>query len=301
MTQFELINPANAAHLRQLTEMRVGFITAIAWSRDGATLAVAHGGGVRVWLGGFGGRHNKTIQHEDAPVKAIALDPSGRFLATASSDTTVRLWTIATETYMAVLRGHTDSVDAVAICKQGRLIASGSADRTIRLIDLGETSHRRELTQHTDEITALDFIGSETLVSASRDGTVRLWETDQGKPLAVFAEHTDWVRALALSEAGDLIASASRDGTVRLWDVAAGSLRRTFAHDGDSRAVALSPDGSLLAADDVGTIRLWDVGSGAQVGALTAHRKPVLALAFHANGHLLVSGSGDNTVRLWGL
>jgi periodic tryptophan protein 2 len=46
---------------------------------------------------------------------------------------------------------------------------------------------------------------------------------------------------------------------------------------------------------------VWDAADGGLLARLDAHQKPVLTLAFAPNGKHLVSGSGDNTVRLWGV
>ncbi|MEU7454235.1 protein kinase domain-containing protein, partial [Streptosporangium roseum] len=65
-------------------------------------------------------------------------------------------------------------------------------------------------------------------------------------------------------------------------------------------AVAFSPDGKILAADDGYTVRLWDVATRALLGTpLTGHTSWVSAVAFSPDGKILASGSYDDTVRLW--
>jgi WD40 repeat protein len=56
------------------------------------------------------------------------------------------------------------------------------------------------------------------LVSGGFDGTVRLWEAPNGRPLSALIGHTSPVYGVALSEGGRLLASGSFDGSVRLWD-----------------------------------------------------------------------------------
>jgi WD40 repeat protein len=300
--QWQFITAQNVASLVEVGQVRCGFITRAAWSPDGGTLGVAHGGGVWLWRGGFASQPTRSISHPDAPIKALAFDPTGQILITGSADTTIGLWMVANGQRMAVLRGHSGSVEAVALNTGGTLVASGSADTTVRLLNLNETMQRMTFEGHADEVTGVVFIGSTRLASASRDATIRLWDINTAAESARLTGHTGWIRALALNPVGDTLASASRDGTIRLWDTLELTERAVFTHDGDSRAVAFSPDGALVAADDGGTLRLWDaVGGRARLHSIDAHDKPILTLAFHPAGTLLVSGGGDNVIRLWGV
>lgn len=298
MRALQPITVENAARLTPIGEVRAGFITQLAWSPDGKTLAVSTGGGLAVWKDGFGGPPDWTIQAHSGPVKCLAFSPDGYIMATGGADMTVRMSSALTGDPLTMHKPHTASVEAVAFRPDGAMLATGSADHTIQVLDMRQTARRYVLTGHTDEVTALVFT-SHFLASGSRDATVRLW--DETEAYAVLRGHTDWVRDIAITPDNRLLASASRDASVRLWDTASGDGRGLLAHQGDSRALAFSRDGKLLAADDAGKIRLWDIQDQREIKALEGHSKPVLSLAFHPNGQLLASGSGDNTIRLWGV
>ena len=102
---------------------------------------------------------------------------------------------------------------------------------------------------------------SSMVASASRDGTVRLWDPATGSNTTTLAGHTRDVRSVAFSPDGSMVASASDDGTVRLWDVAAASHIKTFrGHRYWVASVAFSPDGNMLASGAWDCfINLWDV------------------------------------------
>lgn len=166
-----------------------GWVNAMAFSPDGRWLAVSEGGvefsgPIRVW-DLFAGdpfvdpTFAPITLHEDAVVEALAFDPKGRWLATASWNV-IRLWNLtdlAAEPF--VLRGHAGMINALAFEAEGWWLASAGEDGTVRLWDLADlTAESIVLRRHDDEVTDVAFEpGGRRLISVDRGGRVLLWRT----------------------------------------------------------------------------------------------------------------------------
>jgi WD40 repeat protein len=115
---------------------------------------------------------------------------------------------------------------------------------------------------HTDAVNAVAFSpDGQRIVSGGADNTVRLWDTDTGKPVGgPMLGHTDAVKTAAFSPDGHRIVSGSYDTSLRLWDADTGKPvgGPMFGHQGDVFGVAFSSDGNrIVSASQDETLRLW--------------------------------------------
>jgi WD40 repeat protein len=112
--------------------------------------------------------------------------------------------------------------------------------------------------RHGGAVSALIFTrDGKTLISASGDRLIRLWDPVTGKDRRRLEGHTAAVLSLALTPDGKRLASGSADRTVRVWDLAADKQARLIAgHHRDVSSLAFSPDGLHLASADTERLTL---------------------------------------------
>ncbi len=111
----------------------------------------------------------------------------------------------------------------------------------------------------------------------------------------------DYVRSVAFSHDGRLLAAGFLHGNLQVWEVgSAMTLYSRGAHQASVTSVAFSPNNLLLATGSRdNTIKLWEADTGSELQVLRGHKGEVSAVAFSPDGQWLVSASHDRTIKLW--
>lgn len=145
-------------------------------------------------------------------VWSLAFSPDGQTLASASDDTTIILWDVATRApHGEPLRGHAQPVLSLAFSPDGQTLASSSADNTVILWDVAaHTPHGQPLRGHQEHVWSVAFSpDGKTLASGSDDNTIIVWDvatrTPRGDPLT---RHRGPVMDVAFSPDGQTLASS---------------------------------------------------------------------------------------------
>ena len=106
----------------------------------------------------------------------VAISPDDKIMASGGFDRTIRIWDLATAKHLRTLTGHTDWVRALAFTSDGRTLLSASRDLTIGVWDVMTGKRRQSLTGHTKSIQSLALIADKTIVTASGDWSIKVWD-----------------------------------------------------------------------------------------------------------------------------
>ena len=178
-------------------------------------------------------------------------------VVSAGTDQTVQIHT-ANGSY--ALTDATDEITALALSPDHRWLIVGSQDRHIRLYDFVTHLLVHDWQAHHGAISALQFHpdpNTPCFLSASRDGSVKLWDVESGQIEVPFESGAD-VRAAVFAGQGELIVAGTQQGTLCFWDIRTGEKRlEQAAHTKPIVALSSHPHGYWLASGGGDNNILW--------------------------------------------
>jgi len=265
-------------------------VTSIACSPNGSEVAATTRDG-KLWLDGVGMQRSVPFNYlvdRSAKVTTARFSPDGQSIATTRGSSGV-IYNID------ALRRFVDSQRSEFIYEK----AASPAEKERRLI---EPEGIITLSGHSADINSVAFSPDGRLVvTASADGTARVWDTAFGATRAELRGHSGSVNSAAFSPDGKFIVTAGNDATVRLWDTARFQQVRQIggAYPKPVSSAEYSPDGRFIVAASGEAAWVCDPNRGEVVRKLEAHTGQVNSASFSPDSRLIVTASVDNTARVW--
>ncbi|KAL1529606.1 hypothetical protein AB1Y20_000549 [Prymnesium parvum] len=243
----------------------------------------------------------KTNPAHSGPISSIALHPSKPIVATASDDSTWKMWSLNSAELIMSGDGHKGWLSGIDFAPSGRQLATSAEDGTVKIWDFEKSRCVQTLMEHTQAIWSLAYMtdSSEFLASASMDHTAKLWDLTTGRCRQTFRGHVDAINSICFQPFSNNICTGSGDKTVSLWDCRSGLCIQTFyGHKNAINSVNFSLQGdTIVSADADGTCRIWDVRRVAEICAVAAGRHPCNSAVFDPSGKAVAAACDDAVIR----
>ncbi|TWU05297.1 Serine/threonine-protein kinase PknD [Symmachiella macrocystis] len=282
------------------------------------------------------------------PASCLALAPDNQTFVTGGPSGVAWMWNAQDGKLLHESRHGGDVIHAVAFSPDGRLLATGG-DNTNSFIKIWDAKTGQPIerqfgppasedtfeTGHTQTVTSVQFShDGRRLLTASLDGTARLWDVESGQQIQRLFGHNWWVRSATFRREQDTqgkavdekrIVTTGQDGTAIVWSDETGQwtddtqIRQGIpfrGHKGPVFCARFTPDGKHVVSGGYDRrILIWEPEAIVEFDfrnlaeelaptettfqELTGHTDTVRSIRFSQDGSLIVSSGRDNTVRVW--
>jgi COMPASS component SWD3 len=254
----------------------------------------------------------RTLKGHSSNVKCIDFcAPNHGYLASGSSDNTIKIWSVQKPDPLLTLSGHNSRVWDLCSSKSGNLLASASGDGSVKIWSffyfpsIQPKLVKTITAELPTDIYCVQYHPDEKhIVTSGYDANISLHEVESGKLIKNFEGHTSSVCSVAFNPHGNLLASGSKDCTIKFWDMRSGLCIKTFTqHLGEVTSVQFDQSGSrLLSCSKDNSNRLWDLREMKPIQRFKGHQntyKNHIKCCFGSNEKVVMSGSEDGFVYCW--
>ncbi|KAL5218936.1 hypothetical protein ABZP36_019620 [Zizania latifolia] len=160
----------------------------------------------------------RTLKMND-DVLAVIISPTGKHIAVALLDCTVKVFFMDSLKFFLSLYGHKLPVLCMDISSDGSLIVTGSADKNLKIWGMDFGDCHKSIFAHTDSVMDVKFVyKTHYMFSVGKDRMVKYWDADKFELLLTLEGHHAEVWCLAISSRGDFVVTGSHDRSIRRWD-----------------------------------------------------------------------------------
>ena len=237
----------------------------------------------------------------------IAWSPCGKYIASPSTDKTIRIWETETGTELQVLRGHTQRVVAVVWSPDGSHLASASDEHRIRIWNLTRNSRGQKLKRiHEWLVTSIAWSADgRFLVSGSWDNSIAIWDGNSGAFIKKLHGHDNHVTCVSWSHDGSMFSSVGYDKKLIIWRSGNWEIQNILEwREGSKEIYSVTwthDDKALIVACADRSLKRIKINKVHVENDIEGHTGEVKSVACSADGKVYASkGSvNDNSIRLW--
>ncbi|OJJ48737.1 hypothetical protein ASPZODRAFT_130855 [Penicilliopsis zonata CBS 506.65] len=225
---------------------------------------------------------------------------------TITTGARVQIYSIRTRKLLRTITRFDDTVRGTDVRPDGRVLVTGDDSGTLQVFDVGSRAILKTWKEHKQPVWVAKFSPSDptTILTASDDRTVRLWDLPGDSSARTFVGHTDYVRSGSFMPgslaSSSVVVSGSYDRTVRLWDPRVENrAAMVFKMGAPIENVLPMLSGTTVLASADNKIAVLDIVAGRPMHMIQSHQKTVTTMCLASNGERLLSGGLDGHMKVF--
>ncbi|OAG29639.1 polyadenylation factor subunit 2 [Nematocida displodere] len=277
-------------------------INTIRYSPNGRRLISGAATGEFTLWNGFSFNFETILQAHDSALRAMCWTPHGDYLLSGDQAGIVKYWQPSMNN-LQILEPHKEAVRDISFSPRGTKFCTASDDGTIKVIDFREAKEENTLTGHGWDVRVAQWHKRHALIaSGGKDNLIKLWDP-RGKDCTTLHIHKNTILCLKWSNNGESILSGGKDQVIKMFNLRA--MKEEFSYKGhqkEATALTMHPsiDNLFVSGGGEGSVYIWQKHNEHPLRVIPdAHNKTIWSMDFHPVGHILATGSVDNTVRFW--
>ncbi|MGK7925230.1 MAG: protein kinase, partial [Spirulina sp.] len=277
--------------------------TAVEISADGNLVIVGEEEGALIFWSLESNQYSPILKipRHQGKVNCIYINNDSSFVVSGSTDKTVKLWRIQSETSPMQTKSASKIWNRwnniIALIEQHQNANSS--------LSQAENIPQSQIFEgHEDSVTSVYLIGGSYLIlSGSQDKTLKLWDARSGQCLKTFEGHKSAITSIAITSDGRVVMSGSKDGSIKLWNINSGQCLKTFeGHTAAITSIAITSDNRVIVSGSKdGSIKLWNIDSGQCSISIENHSVAIVSLDIDSHSERFSSIDEKGNLKLWDL
>ncbi|KAM0671410.1 hypothetical protein CWI42_021360 [Ordospora colligata] len=278
-------------------------VNVVKWTPDGRRLMSGTATGEFTLWNGYGCNFETILQAHESPVRGMCWSPSGSFLISSDNFGIIKYWHPSMNN-IQIIQGHTEAVRDLSFSHNDSKFCSASDDSTIKIWDSIEAKEESVLKGHNWDVRAAQWHRYKSLIaSAGKDNLVKMWDPRIAEELCTLHHHKNTILALKWMGDENYLLTGGKDQVIKMIDIRTMTDVFTYKnHKKEVTSIGIHPriPDVFVSGGTEGGIYFWQAYNQEPLEIIDeGHEGTVWSLEYHPVGHMLASGSVDQSVRFW--